>query len=192
MRKLRLPNFVLKVSTLPVVVPFTIAAAYIFWLIQVHAIPSISGFSGIVRSLPDMMLSYAPSGIYARLVYFGPDGRLAYRTFLTHVDSIFPAIYGVFFLTVTTFALVRAFPNRPALHTLGLFTLGCTVFDYAENVCFLRMLSAFPQELPTLERIANTFTLIKWAFAFFSFALVLFSVSALLVRSFRLRLAPVP
>jgi hypothetical protein len=192
MTKLRVPAFVLRFSNLPVVIPFTIAAAYIFWLIQVHAIPSIPGFSGIVRNLPDMMLTYAPSSIYQKLVSFGPDGRIAYRLFLTRVDSIFPVIYGVFFLTATTYALVRAFPNRPAMHTLGLFTVGCTLFDYAENFCFLRMLSAFPQELPALARLANTFTLIKWVFAFFSFGLVIFSVSALFARFLRRsRLAPV-
>jgi len=177
-----------RISRLPVVVPFTIAAGYLLWLIQVHALPGIPGFSTILRiGLPDMMLTYAPSSIHQKLALFGPDGRLAYRIFLTHVDSIFPAVYGVFFLTSTAFALARAFPDRPALHNLSLLTLGTTLFDYAENFCFLRMLSRYPQELFTLERIANLFTLIKWAFAFFSAALVIFAVLALL---FRLRRPP--
>jgi hypothetical protein len=53
---------------------------------------------------------------------FGPDGRSAYRIFLELVDFL-PAVYGLFFVMVTSFGFSRLFPNRPALQKLGLASL---------------------------------------------------------------------
>jgi hypothetical protein len=181
-----------KLSALPILVPSALLAAFLLWFIQVRGLPIIPGFQAILRiGLPDMMLSYAPASSYAKLTLFGPDGRFAYRLFLEHVDSLFPAIYGLFFLSATSFGFTRAFPNRPALHQLSLLTLGTSLFDYAENVCFLLFLRRYPQELPALEKLANVFTLTKWAFAAFSFVLLVFLAFRLLFRSLR-RVAPTP
>jgi hypothetical protein len=184
-----LHSFVLRISTAPVVAIFTVLAAFLLIFIQVSGLPFIPGFHTILRiGLPDMMLTYSPSKIYRNLTLFGPDGRLAYRLFLERVDSIFPAIYGIFFLTATTFGLARLFPDHPGLQQLSYLTLGTTVFDYAENICFLIFLRSYPQQLPVLAKFANIFTLIKWAFAAFSMTLVLI-LAALLLRSRRPHLA---
>lgn len=178
-----LHSVVLQISTGPVVAIFTVLAAFLLFFIQVSGLPIIPGFHTILRiGLPDMMLIYSPSTIYRNLALFGPDGRLAYHLFLERVDSIFPIIYGIFFLTATTFGLARLFPDRPGLQKLSFLTLGTSLFDYAENICFLIFLRNYPQEFPALEKLANVFTLIKWAFAIFSMALVLILAVGLLFR----------
>lgn len=177
-------SLLLNFSTLPVVASFTLLAAFLLWLIQVHAIlPGIPGFQAILRiGLPDMMRTFAPSSIHQKLVLFGPEGRSAYRLFLERVDFLFPTIYGLFFVTATTFGFVRLFPHRPALQQLGLLTLGTTFFDWAENICFLVMLRVYPQELSTLEKVANLCTLAKWIFAVISFGLLFVAALGLLFR----------
>jgi len=115
---------------------------------------------------------------------FGEEGRYAYRLFLVRVDFIFPALYGVFFVSVITPGFSRLFPNRPAIQKLSLLPFAVTFFDYAENLCFPAMLRDYPRELGSLEKIANLFTLAKWAFALTS-AVFLLGVACALARPTR-------
>lgn len=186
-------SLLLKFAKLPIVAASTLLAASFFWMIQVRGLPQIPGFLTILGTgLPDMMFTYSPHSIYEKLTQFGPDGRLAYRLFLERVDSLFPAVYGLFFVSATAFTLIRLFPARPALQQLSLLTLGTTLFDYAENVCFLIFLRDYPRELPTHEKIANLFTLTKWFFALFSLALLVYTAFRLLFLSLRRSSAPGP
>ena len=173
-----------KISTPPFIALLTVLTALLFWLIQFHgSVPGVVRIDSLLRiGLPDMMLTYAPRTIYQRLVAFGEDGRSAYRLFLERVDFVFPTLYGLFFVTVTTRGFSRLFPDRPALAKLALLPLAVTFFDFAENLCFLAMLGAYPRELVSLEKIANLFTLAKWLFALASTALLLTALFGLVGR----------
>ena len=179
-----LHSFFLKISTPPLIAVTTLASALLLWLIQFEGgVPGVVRIDNLLRiGLPDMMLTYSPSTIYQRLVQFGEEGRYTYRLFLERVDFIFPALYGLFFVSTTTRGFSRLFPNRPALQKLSLLPLAVTLFDYAENLCFLAMLRDYPRELVSLEKIANLFTLLKWLFALISTALVLLAFFGLLRR----------
>jgi hypothetical protein len=65
--------------------------------------------------------------MYEKLTQFGADGRSAYGIFLARVDFLFPSVYGLFFVTVSTFGLSLLFPNRPALQKLSLLPLFTTL-----------------------------------------------------------------
>ena len=176
----------LKLAKPPVAATSALLTGLVLWMIQVRGLSIIPGFAAILRAgLPDMMFAYAPHAIYEKLMQFGSDGRLAYQLFLERVDSLFPAIYGLFFLSSTAFTLIRLFPTRPALQQLSLLTLGTSLFDYAENVCFLVFVRSYPRELPALEKIANVFTLAKWAFALFSVSLLVYTAFRLLFSTLR-------
>ena len=179
-----LHSFFLKISTPPVIALSTLASALLLWLIQFEGgVPGVVRIDNLLRiGLPDMMLTYSPGTIYQRLVQFGAEGRYAYRLFLERVDFIFPALYGLFFVSATTRGFSRLFPNRPALQKLSLLPFAVTLFDYAENLCFLTMLRDYPHEFVSLEKIANLFTLLKWLFALISTALVLLAFFGLLRR----------
>lgn len=86
---------------------------------------------------------------------------------------------------VTTFGSSRLFPNRPALQKLGLLPWCTTLFDYAENLCFLALLRICPVESPNLQKLANAFTLAKWTFAAISIVLLLVATLGLLIRNLR-------
>ena len=178
-------SFFLKISTPPFIALMTVATALLFWLIQFRGgVPGVVRIDGLLRiGLPDMMLTYSPGTIYQRLVAFGEHGRFAYGLFLERVDFLFPALYGLFFVSVTTRGLSRLVPDRPALQKLSLLPLAVTFFDWAENVCFLAMLGNYPQESIRLEKIANLFTLAKWLFALLSIALLLAALVGLARRT---------
>src|ERR1700739_1956397 len=113
-------SLLLKFAKLPIVAASTLLAALFFWMIQVRGLPMIPGFTTILRiGLPDMMFTYSPHSMYEKLTQFGPGGRVAYRLFLERVDSLFPAVYGLFFLSATAFTLIRLFPTCHALLRLS-------------------------------------------------------------------------
>ena len=181
-----LHSFFLKISRPATIAVFTIVTLLFFWLIHVRGVPGIPLLASLLRiGLPDMMLTYSPSTIYERHSQFGADGRSAYRIFLERVDFLFPAVYGLFLVMVTTFGLSRLFPSSPALQKLSLLPLLTTFFDYAENICFLAILRSYPAELPNLEKLANVFTLTKWSLAAVSIVLLLMATLGLLIRNLR-------
>jgi hypothetical protein len=176
--------FFQKISTLRLIILLGILTVFSFWIIQVHGIPGIPLFKVILRmGIPDMMLTYAPASIHDKLTQFGADGRAAYCLFLERVDFVFPTIYGLFLVTVTTLGLARLFPARHALQRLSLLTLFTTFFDWTENVLCLVLLHHYPEDLPRLAKLANLLTLAKWAFAVFSVALMLVAIVGLLFPS---------
>ena len=179
-----LHSFFLKLSRPATIAAITVITLLFLWLINFQGVPGIPPIASLLRiGLPDMMFAYSPSTIYEKLILFRADGRSAYRIFLERVDFLFPAVYGLFFATVTTFGFSRLFPNRPALQKLSLLPLLTTLFDCAENLCFLAILGSFPVELPNLEKLGNVFTLAKWTFAAVSIVLLLVATLGLLIRS---------
>ena len=111
-----LHSFFLKISRPATIAAITVITLLFFWLINLQGVPGIPPIASLLRiGLPDMMFTYSPSSIYEKLTRFGLDGRCAYRIFLERIDFLFPAVYGLFFVMVTTFGFSRLFPNRPAL-----------------------------------------------------------------------------
>jgi hypothetical protein len=181
-----LHSFFLKISRPISIAVITTVTLLFFWLINFRGVPGVPSISSLLRiGIPDMMFTYDPSSIYQTLTQFGDDGRSAYLIFLERVDFPFPAIYGLFFVTITTFGFTRLFPNRPTLQKLSLLPLFTTLFDYAENLCFLAILRSYPAELPNLEKLANVFTLAKWGFAALSTVLLLVAILGPLIRNLR-------
>lgn len=174
-------SFFLRISTPATIAGFTAGTILFFWLINFHGVPGVPPLDTLLRiGLPDMLFTYSPSSIHAKLTAFGESGRFAYRTFLVRVDFLFPLVYGLFFVTATTFGFVRLFPHRPELQRLSLLPLATTFFDYAENLCFLALLRAYPQEPLALEKLANSFTLAKWLFAAISLVFLLAAIYGVL------------
>jgi hypothetical protein len=181
-----LHSFFLKISRPASIAAITVITLLFFWLINFQGVPGIPPVASLLRiGLPDMLFTYSPSTIYEKLTRFGLDGRSAYRIFLERVDFLFPAVYGLFFVMVTTFGFSGLFPNRPTLQKLGLLPWFTTLFDYAENLCFLALLRIYPVESPSLQKLANVFTLAKWTFAAISIVLLLVATLGLPIRNLR-------
>ncbi|MGB2662532.1 MAG: hypothetical protein WAK48_00920 [Candidatus Acidiferrum sp.] len=176
--------FFLKISKPSALAAMTVLTFFFFWLINFHGVPGVPRIDSLLRiGIPDMMFSYSPSSIHSKLAQFGSEGRRAYRLFLERVDFIFPVVYGFFFVMTITFGLARLFPNRRSLQKFSLLPLAATFFDYAENGCFLILLHSYPRELQNIEKLANVFTLAKWAFAAISILLLFAVLLELLIRN---------
>jgi hypothetical protein len=179
----RLHSFLVGIAGTGIVWTLGLASLFVLLWINAWGLPGAFHNDALRRvGLLDLTINYSPDIAYAKLTAYGEQGRYAYRLFLDYVDSVFPALYGAFFLLGTTYAFARVFPGRPIWQKLSYLTLGTTVFDYAENFCFLAMLRDYPQRLDGVARVANIFTLTKWAFAVFSMVLVIIGAGGLLFR----------
>lgn len=179
----RLQGFLQSIASTSLVWTLGLLSLFVLLLINVWGLPGAFHNDALRQTgLLDMTINYSPEIAYAKLTAYGEQGRHAYRLFLDYVDSVFPALYGMFFLLGTTYAFARVFPGRPGWQKLIFLTLGTTLFDYAENFCFLAMLRDYPHRLDGVARVANIFTLTKWAFAIFSMVLVIIGAGGLLFR----------
>ena len=179
----RLQSFLRKITGTGVVWSLGLASLFVLLWINAWGLPGAFHNEALRQTgLLDLTINYSPGIAYAKLTAYGVQGRHAYRLFLDYVDSVFPALYGAFFLLGTTYAFARVFPGQPVWQKLSVLTVGTTLFDYAENFCFLAMLRHYPQRLDGVARMANIFTLTKWAFAIFSMVLVIIGAGRLLFR----------
>jgi hypothetical protein len=111
-----LHSFFLKLSRPATIAAISVITLLFLWLINFQGVPGIPPIASLLRiGLPDMMFAYSPSSIYEKLVRFGADGRSACRMFLERVDFLFPAVYGLFFVTLTTLGFSGLFgqPTSP-------------------------------------------------------------------------------
>jgi len=176
-------GLLLRIGGTGVVWSLGLLSLFVLLLINVWGLPGAFHNDALRQAgLLDMTINYSPELAYTKLAAYGEQGRYAYRLFLDYVDSVFPALYGAFFILGTTYAFARVFPGRPVWQKLSYLTVGTTFFDYAENLCFLTMLRHYPQRLDGVARVANIFTLTKWAFAVFSMVLVIIGAAGLLLR----------
>ncbi len=179
----RLQNVLRRIASTWVVWTLGLLSLFVLLMINVRGLPGAFHSDALRQvGLLDVTINYSPEVAYAKLTAYGEQGRYAYRIFLDYVDSVFPALYGLFFLLGTTYAFACVFPGRPVWQKLSFLTLGTTLFDYAENFCFLAMLRHYPQRLEGVARVANIFTLTKWSFAVFSMVLVIIGAAGLLFR----------
>jgi hypothetical protein len=133
-----LHSFFRKISRPATIAVITAITLLFFRLINFRGVPGIPPITSLLHTgLPDMVFTHSPSSISEKLTQFGADGRSAYGIFIERLDFLFPAVYGLFFVSVSTFGLSLLFPNHPALQKLSLLPLFTTLFDDAENLCFL-------------------------------------------------------
>lgn len=118
--------------------------------------------------IPDMMLIYSVDYVYDFLTAIGPTGRETYQ--LTHltIDLSYPILFSLFFAAVIgRFVHLLDWPVK----TLPVICLFSGVFDLAENFTLVYITHRFPEYLPNLSKLSQTFTLGKISFIAVNFTL---------------------
>ena len=159
-----------------------------FWLVNVSGVPGLlrSEALGEVGIL-DMDYGYTPAQAHLKMEAYGPDGRAAYRQFLTRVDFVYPALVG-FFLCSATMALVRRTSQaRHRALVLALVPMVLTAADWTENAAILAQLGSYPEPLPWVARLASLLTLTKAGAGIVSLAVLLGLVMLVVIRKLQAR-----
>ena len=186
-----LHSFFLKISRPATIAVITAVTLLFFWLINFRGVPDIPAINSLLRiGLPDMMFTYSPSSIYEKLTQFGADGRSPMASSLNASISCSPRCTDFSLLWSPPSAFHVCSPAAQLCKNSACFPCSSTLFDYAENLCFLAILRSYPAELPNFEKLANTFTLAKWTFAAVSIVLLLVATLGLLIRNLRRPASP--
>jgi hypothetical protein len=112
------------------------------------------------QKIPDMMGFYSPQEVYDFLSTIGPAGRAAYQMMHFSTDLAFPIVYGLF-LFAWLCRLVIGMDLK--LQYLPVLAFLASAADLAENFSMVFITNRFPEFLPGLTRLAQGFSLVKFA-----------------------------
>ncbi len=137
-------------------------------------------------SILDMRLQYTPTDVQELFIALGEDGRSSYQ--LTHLtlDLAFPLFYTFFFASafIQLGAHLEISPKRQ--HLPAWLALLAGAMDLVENFSIVKLVTAFPVELPGLVRVAQIATLAKFSL-FVLNLLLLANLLILVLRKVRSR-----
>ncbi len=136
---------------------------YIFFpaLILPAAEAQIKAYSGGAGPI-DLKFTYTLDEVFQMVEAYGEEGRAFYRTVELTADILYPIAYTLFFGTLLTAVLRRAFPHNTLVHRLALIPVLGFLLDMAENVGIVTMLSQFPAQSETVAQMTGIFTTLKW------------------------------
>ncbi len=152
----------------------------------------------------DMSFGYPPEALYRMLdTYTEENGYKAAHQNSIYLDLVYPWVYAV--LLVLIVAYVQRFSQELTnikLHYLWLLPLCAMIFDYAENLSMLWILSLYTKRPPgvsavsskiaTLVQVSRAMTMLKLLFIYASLFLVLFAIVLLIVELYRFILGSRP
>lgn len=107
----------------------------------------------------DFETGYTPEAALDHLDRMGEAGRSHYRSTILPLDFAFPLSYALLYAGVIAYLLKGRSGRLRWLLCLPALTM---LLDYAENLCILAMLHAFPLAAPAAARAASALTACKF------------------------------
>ena len=138
-------------------------------VMNLYLIPAIESSTQGIRCF-DMNFGYSYEKATQFVSLLSEEGRRVYLTRQLPLDFFYPIAYGVFFSLLLT--VLSGEKTK-----LMVFPVLLAVFDYSENVCVLRMLTA-DSITPALVAVSSASTIIKTILMYLCIVLIL----ALIIR----------
>lgn len=128
--------------------------------------------------IPDTLGIYSPEKVHAFLQAIGPEGRAAYQWMHFTTDLAFPLVYGWLLFAILCRCVLNTSSKFQRLPFLGWLI---AAVDLAENFTLVAITDRYPTFSPALTRLAQVFTIAKFAGIALSLAAIIF----LWVKKFR-------
>ncbi|MBM4422639.1 MAG: hypothetical protein FJ030_04500 [Chloroflexi bacterium] len=165
----------------------TLILLAVYLLINIVVLPAaearIKAASGGVGPI-DLQFGYTPDKVFGMVESYG-DARSFYALFEFTGDLAYPIVYTLTFSFIITILFRTAFDHNSPLQKLHLLPFAAFAFDMLENVCIVTLLLTYPQQITAVAVVGNLFTLVKWAAAFGSLALILIGLVGVGVRKLK-------
>lgn len=133
----------------------------LYLLLLLVTTPQLKALSGGMEIL-DTLPYYEPPYVQLLLEKLGQQGRDFYLYRQIPIDLVYPALFGI-----TYFCIIRFFINKLNLKKiafLSILPIIGAMFDYAENISIINLLSTFPTLSETTTSILPIFSLLKTIF----------------------------
>lgn len=135
--------------------------------------------------LDTVIPTYSPAFAHRMVAAYGEEGRAFYRLIDLSVDIAYAVIFGLAFSLLLAYLWPRIATGIRWLRWLPLAPLVGLVFDLAENVMIVALLTSYPEQSDSLARLAGISSLMKWTFTFITIGLALTGLNGLLLRWLR-------
>ena len=132
-----------------------------------NAEKKINALAGKKVGVIDLTVGYDPKQTLQMVEDYGDDARAYYKQAELTLDTPYPLIYTFMFAVIITM-IYRRLLGRPVQY-LNLVPFAALVFDYAENICVISLLSHYPEQSMTMATLCEIFKLLK----FFMFGVIL-------------------
>lgn len=129
----------------------------------------------------DLTFAASPQLLFDKVAAYGEQGRAVYRLFALTADVVYPIIYALFFGLAITYFFQRVFPSESRLQYFNLVPFGALIFDVAENLGIVGLLSTYPNQFTWLAVLTVMINVIKWLLAGGSVVLLFIGIAAAIV-----------
>lgn len=142
-------------------------------------IPAVHAYSGGLKILDLLPMGYSASYVQNLFEALGTEGRGKYLYEQIPLDTIYPALFAFTYSFLTMLIVRRIFPNESKFEYLCFVPLVAGLFDYAENVGIISMLTLYPDFEIFLADLTNFATITKSIVSTVAFSLII--IGAILV-----------
>jgi hypothetical protein len=111
----------------------------------------------------DTLSSYTPDQAFKLISSYGAQGRQTYAIIECTLDLVYPFVSALLFSLLILYSFQRGFPNQKWARWLALLPFAVMAFDILENTAVLILLLETPRESVAVARMANFFTIGKFA-----------------------------
>jgi hypothetical protein len=152
----------------------TICISLVLYVIFAAFILPLSMETGLPNMGPlDLLFSYSPDVAYLHLESFGVEGRERYAKVSMLVDTIYPVIYTLLFLTLIYQLQKNTGLASSRYRHITFVPLFAFAFDILENTCIVFMLKSYPERHDQVATLSSLFTSLKWISVGMSSALLI-------------------
>lgn len=162
-----------------------IVANIVYVLMLTVTIPNVMEHTEGMKLLDMMPLGYDSEYVNTLFSTLGQTGRNTYLYRQIPMDMLYPLLFGISFSLLLAYFLNKL--NRltaPFLYLCLLPILAATA-DYAENIGIITMLTNYPEISRNAVTMTNSFSLLKSSCTTLNFAVLIFILLILGIKSFR-------
>ena len=144
----------------------------VYLLMLLVTIPRVQSFAPDAPLFDLSPTGYTHSQALTLLHSLGHAGRDAYLFLQIPLDFVYPALFAICYSLMLIWVYSKRVQPQSQLWYLAMLPALGGLFDYAENILIIRMITTFPEVTKGLVTAASSFTLLKSAFSTASFLLL--------------------
>ncbi len=133
----------------------------------------------------DLRFGFSAEEAYGTLEAFGEQGRAVYLEMLLVADTVYPLIYGLFLILLSSFFLKRILKPGNEFRIVNLLAVDAVIFDFFENAGIAYMIGQFPLRADFVARLASFFNIFKWVMVGAAVMVVLVSMVVFFIKRSR-------
>jgi len=127
----------------------------------------------------DLRFGYNTDNVNNFLLELSEDGRNYYVNTFHFVDTFYPIIYCMFYLTVLSYLIKKCFPKTKILLVLPVAGMIC---DFIENILLNYIVKNHDNIMENIVNVSSIFTVVKFIMIYTSLALSILFLIVIIIK----------